>query len=178
MRTTVHDKPYQHNVPFRPFTELTWQLVASMLYKGEATPEEIASLLNRDVDDLMRRVQEAYDSGHLQKVIRSLPDDVPEQNYREFAARMLADTYKGAIRTNKKRKQTVKACAAAVKTAKEKKNFIDSDWAEVLCATANIDYQAYREKIEGQLSKFWQHADCPLARKAPQWLEADARSQE
>jgi len=171
MSKTVPEKPYKHNDPFRPFTELTWQLVASMLYEDEATPEQIASLFNRDVDDVTAKIQEAYASGHLQKVILGLPDDIPEQSYREFAARILSDTYKDAKKVSKRRKKTVKACRSAVKTAMDIKHFVNSDWADTLCATANVDPEAFRETVERELSKFWTHLDCPLAKKLSRWTE-------
>lgn len=67
MSKTVPEKPYKHNDPFRPFTELTWQLVASMLYEDEATPEQIASLFNRDVDDVTAKIQELMLQGTCKK---------------------------------------------------------------------------------------------------------------
>lgn len=178
MPKNVPDKQFKHNDPFRPFTELTWQLVASMLYQDKATPERIASLFNRDVNHVTNKIQEARASGRLQKIIRSLPDDIPEQSYREFAARILADTYKDAMKVNKKRKQTVKACKTAVRIATEIGNFISSDWAETLCTTANVDFEAYRDTVERQLDKFWDGVNCPLAQKTSQWPELIREDQE
>ena len=121
-------------------------LVASMLYKGEATPEEIASLLNRDVDDPCAG-SEAYDSGHLQKVMQP-PHNVPNKT----TASLLQDAgrhIQGAIRASK-RKQTV-ACAAAVKTAKEIRTS-SIQTGRKSCAQPQILITKLQEKIEGQLS--------------------------
>ena len=64
--------------------------------------------------------------------------------YREFAARILSDTYKDAKKVSKRRKKTVKACRSAVKTAMDIKHFVNSDWADTLCATANVDPEAFQ----------------------------------
>jgi hypothetical protein len=178
MSKTVPEKSYKHNDPFRPFTELTWQLVASMLYEHEATPAEIASLFNRDVNDVTEKIQKAYASGHLQKVIRSLPDDIPEQIYRDLAARILSDTYKDAKKIIKKRKKTVKACRAAVRAVLDIKRFVNSDWADTLCTTANVDFETYRDIIERELDKFWAGVNCPLAQEFSQWVVLTGADQE
>ncbi len=158
-------KTYRHNDPFRPFTELTWQLVASMISEDKATPAEIASLFNRDVNNVICNIQEAHASGRLARIVRNLPQDIPEQSYRDLASRILGDAHRDAMKMKQRPKNTVKACRTAVRTVTDIGKFIKTGWAETLCTTANIDPEAYRNSIERRLNEFWAGVNCPLARK-------------
>ncbi len=158
-------KTYKYNDPKRPFTKLTWQLVATMIAEDRATPAEIASLFNRDINHVASNLKEAHVSGQLESIMRNLPQGIPEQSYRNLASRVLADTYKDATNLKQIEKGTAKPCRASIETATKIKNFIDSGWAETLCTTANIDLTAYKNSIEQELKEFWMSVDSPLVWK-------------
>ncbi len=166
-------KTYKHNDPLRPFTELTWQLVASMIAEDSATPAEIASLFNRDPNDVMSKIKDARESGYLARIIDNLPQDVPEQAYRDLASRILWDAHKDTVKMTDRSKKTVKTCRKAIKVIMGVTKFVNTGWAETLCRTANIDPEAYREVMENELQQFWASVSCPLARKVLTWLNND-----
>ncbi len=177
MPKAVSNRTYKYNDPFRPFTQLTWQLVASMISEDEATPEQIADLFNRDVGDVLSNLQKAYVSGRLAQIVRDLPQNTPEQSYRNLASRILADTYKDAERIKKASPKTAKANQEAEETAADIEEFIGSGWAETLCTTANIDASAYKNSVLRELHEFWQKAGrtLPKPNTLPSGLEVNGR---
>lgn len=48
---------------FRPFTDTTWLLVCIMLIEEQKGPREIARELNRDPEDVARKIREANENG-------------------------------------------------------------------------------------------------------------------